>query len=105
VEQLKVLEKDYDDRHQYWAGESLEPALAQLLLQTAHEPAVAFYRLAFDELIPAVRGRQSGRRHAAAARIQQAYDAIGPRLTRWWSWPRSAPPRTRPAPRTASGPP
>ena len=74
VERLKVLKKDYDDRHQYWAGESLEPALAQLLLQTAHEPAVAFYRLAFDELIPAVQAGNRDAVTATAARIQQAYE-------------------------------
>jgi methyl-accepting chemotaxis protein len=75
VERLKALKKDYDDRHAYWSRESLEPELAQLLLKDSYEPAVKFYSLAFDELVPAV---QAGNRDAIAAttlRINQVYEA------------------------------
>ena len=75
VERLKALKKDYDDRHTYWSRESLEPELAQLLLKDSYEPAIKFYQLAFEELVPAV---QAGNRDAVAAttqRINQAYEA------------------------------
>jgi methyl-accepting chemotaxis protein len=75
VARLKSLKKDYDDRHLYWSRESLEPELAELLLKSSYEPAMAFYRLAFDQLIPAVR---AGNREAISATtlpINQVYDS------------------------------
>ena len=75
VTRLKALKKDYDERHVFWSREALEPELAELLLKTSYEPAMAFYSLAFDELIPAV---QAGNREAISAttlRINQAYES------------------------------
>ena len=50
VERLKALKKDYDERHFFWSRETLEPELAELLLKSYCEPAMAFYSLAFDQL-------------------------------------------------------
>jgi len=74
VTRLTALKKDYDERHAFWSREALEPELAELLLKTSYEPAMAFYSLAFDELIPAV---QTGNQEAISAttlRINQAYE-------------------------------
>ena len=64
VERLKALKKDYDERHFFWSRETLEPELAELLLKSSYEPAMAFYSLAFDQLVPAV---QAGNREAITA--------------------------------------
>ena len=75
VERLKALKKDYDDRHVYWSRETLEPELAALLLKSSYEPAMAFYSLAFDQLIPAVRADNREAISATTLRINQAYDS------------------------------
>jgi methyl-accepting chemotaxis protein len=75
VERLKALKKDYDDRHVYWSRETLEPELAELLLKSSYEPAMAFYSLAFDQLIPAVRADNREAISATTLRINQAYDS------------------------------
>ena len=75
VERLKALKKDYDDRHVYWSRETLEPELAALLLKSSYEPAMAFYSLAFDQLIPAVRADNREAINATTLRINQAYDS------------------------------
>ena len=75
VERLKALKKDYDDRHAYWSRETLEPELAELLLKSSYEPAMAFYSLAFDQLIPAVRADNREVISATTLRINQAYDS------------------------------
>jgi methyl-accepting chemotaxis protein len=38
----------------YWVGQTLEPELKQAMLEQAHAPAMAFYKTAFDEYIPAL---------------------------------------------------
>ena len=75
VTRLKALKKDYDERHAFWSRETLEPALAELLLKTSYEPAMAFYSLAFDELIPAVQAGNQDTISATTLRINQAYES------------------------------
>ncbi|MBV8618233.1 MAG: HAMP domain-containing protein [Curvibacter sp.] len=66
VERLQALRKDYDTRHDYWAAAGLEQPLAEQLLKQAHEPALAVFKLAETELVPAV---QKGDHEAAAAAL------------------------------------
>jgi methyl-accepting chemotaxis protein len=54
AERLKQLKGEYDARHVYWVGQTLEPELKQAMLEQAHAPAMAFYKTAFDEYIPAL---------------------------------------------------
>jgi methyl-accepting chemotaxis protein len=54
AERLKQLKGEYDARHVYWVGQTLEPELKQAMLEQAHAPAAAFYKAAFDEYIPAL---------------------------------------------------
>jgi len=75
IERFKALKTDYDTRHEFWLKEGLGSELGEVFLKQAHEPALAFYKSAFDELIPAV---QKGEREAAAAalaRMKPAYQA------------------------------
>ena len=64
IERFKTLKSDYDTRHEYWLKAGLGPELGRMLLQQAHEPALAFYQLAFGKFIPAI---QRGDKDAAAA--------------------------------------
>lgn len=54
VERLKFLKKNYDSRHDYWIKADLGPKFEDLFLKQAHEPALAFFKLTFDQLVPAV---------------------------------------------------
>ena len=75
IDKLTALKKDYDTRHAFWDKEGLDSNIRQALLQQAHEPALAFYDLAFNSLIPAVRNKEAGRIDHSMTRIKSAYDA------------------------------
>jgi methyl-accepting chemotaxis protein len=67
IERFKTLKSDYDTRHDYWLKAGLDPELGRILLQQGHEPALAFYQLAFGKFIPAI---ERGDKEAAAALLQ-----------------------------------
>ncbi|HEY8025740.1 MAG TPA: methyl-accepting chemotaxis protein [Burkholderiaceae bacterium] len=54
IDNLKVLKSDYDTRHIYWANEHLDTVLSEQLLQKADQPAQEFYKIAFDQFLPAL---------------------------------------------------
>ncbi len=54
IERLHRTKEEYDRRHQFWTSQSLDETIKQLFLQHAHQPAIEFYRLTFNELIPAI---------------------------------------------------
>jgi len=62
--ELKRLESDYNDRHQFWINESLlEPgALRDAMLIGAYDPAVRFFDIVSKQFIPAL---QRGDRETA----------------------------------------
>ena len=72
---LKTLKDDYDTRHEFWLKEELDNGLRDLFLNQAYTPAIAFYKTAFDELIPAVRKQDKDATAAAMARMKQSYEA------------------------------
>ncbi|MDO8413111.1 MAG: methyl-accepting chemotaxis protein [Gallionellaceae bacterium] len=74
LERFKVLQKEYDTYHEYWSGAGLEPKLADLLLKQSHDPAIIFYRIASDELIPALHKQDKQAANNALERMTQAYD-------------------------------
>nr|WP_320131887.1 methyl-accepting chemotaxis protein [uncultured Holophaga sp.] len=71
---LAALKQDYDTRHAFWQGQSLEPSIARAFLQDAHQPVPHFFDLALNQYLPAL---ERGDR-AAAARVLgemgQAYE-------------------------------
>ena len=74
VGRLQSLKKDFDARHEFWRNANLDSTLGGLLLKQSYDPAVAFFQLAFDSYIPALR---SGDRDGAAAvlkRMNAQYD-------------------------------
>lgn len=75
IDRFKNLKKDYDTRHEYWLKAGLDQKMGQILLQQAHDPALAFYDLAFSSFIPAI---QKDDKEKAAAILQgmgAAYEA------------------------------
>jgi methyl-accepting chemotaxis protein len=71
---LQALKKDYDTRHSYWQQAGLDATLGDILLRRAHEPALAFYALAFDSYLPALRGGERDAASAALARMGAQYE-------------------------------
>ncbi|NDP60521.1 MAG: methyl-accepting chemotaxis protein [Oxalobacteraceae bacterium] len=74
TERLKVLQTDYQTRHTFWAGQSLDRDIATLLLQQAHEPAEAFYKMAFDAYLPALQKKDATAAAAAMQRMKPLYE-------------------------------
>jgi len=62
--ELRRLQADYEERHQFWIHEPLleEGALKDAMLEGAYEPAVQFYEIVFNRFIPAL---QSSNREQA----------------------------------------
>ena len=71
---LKELQGEYQTRHDFWGKQSLDASLADGLLKQAHEPAQAFYKIAFDELIPAAQKNDSAAISAAMKQMKPLYD-------------------------------
>lgn len=74
IERLKVLKGEYDMRHEYWGKEHLTPAIADLILKQTYQPAVAFYAVAFNELVPAVKAQDKAAAGVAMQKLKQHYD-------------------------------
>ncbi|MEB0140704.1 MULTISPECIES: methyl-accepting chemotaxis protein [unclassified Undibacterium] len=75
IERLRVFKKDYDERHDYWKNANLSTEVQNLLLKQAHEPALAFYALAFNEFVPAIQKQDTAAAAAAMLKIQALYDS------------------------------
>ena len=54
VDRLRKLQQDYVAVHAYWERAPLDSEMAQVLLQQAHEPALAFYDKVNREFLPAI---------------------------------------------------
>lgn len=74
IDRLKTMKEQYDARHQFWQMQPLDDTIQQLFLEHAHQPAVDFYRLAFDELIPAVVNRNQDSVVEIIERMTHAYN-------------------------------
>ncbi|HZX31313.1 MAG TPA: methyl-accepting chemotaxis protein [Rhodocyclaceae bacterium] len=74
IDRLKVLKREYDKQHEFWRQADLGKELEEVFLKRAHEPAAAFYGLAFDSLVPALR---QGNKDAVAAAMTKMKIAYG----------------------------
>ncbi|GHC88393.1 hypothetical protein GCM10007320_35250 [Pseudorhodoferax aquiterrae] len=74
AERIRSLKAQFDERHDFWQKQGLEPEMGRLLLDDAYRPAQEFYRLAFEELVPAVRGGDAGKLAATMQRLDAAYE-------------------------------
>lgn len=69
---LKQLNKDYDERRQYWTSQGLTGRL-RALMDAADAPARPFWRVCFDRFLPALESGDRAAADAAFGEIAQAY--------------------------------
>jgi methyl-accepting chemotaxis protein len=74
IVKLQALKADYDSRHEYWSEKKLGSDLEDAFIKQAHEPALAFYGIAFDSLIPAVQRNDRDAIGASMSRMKSAYE-------------------------------
>lgn len=74
IERLQTLKKEYDDRHDFWLKESLEPELQDQFLGKSYQGAREFYRVAFDEFVPLVKAGDMSTAHQKLGTMKGHYD-------------------------------
>jgi methyl-accepting chemotaxis protein len=74
IARLAALRKDYDDRHEYWKKQSLDPNLQKALLTDAHGYALEFYKKLDEQYLPAVRAGDKERMKAVMLELQPIYE-------------------------------
>ena len=74
IARLADLRKDYDERHEFWLKQSLEPNLHKALLTDAHGYALEFYKKLDDQYLPAVRAGDKDRINAVMLELQPIYE-------------------------------
>ena len=70
---LAQLRKDYDERHDYWAAQPLDPGVRAILLQESDAPAQRFWRLVFENFLPALASGGGARADSAFELMSAAY--------------------------------
>ncbi|MEG2034129.1 MAG: HAMP domain-containing protein, partial [Janthinobacterium sp.] len=73
IAQFKTLKHDYDERHAFWKGETLDADLAGLLLNKAHAPALDFYTVALQQFIPAIEAQDKAGAAVAMKKMTMSY--------------------------------
>ncbi len=70
---LVKLKKDYDARQAFWRGQSIDPDVSRKLTVEAHQPALEFWKLLDEQLLPALEAGDARRAQTAYAALQSAY--------------------------------
>jgi methyl-accepting chemotaxis protein len=70
---LIQLRKDYDERHAFWSAQKLDPVLHGQIAEGTDAPARVFWRLIFDNFLPALERRDSNEAAAAFRQAKEAY--------------------------------
>jgi len=74
--ELKRLETDYNERHEFWVNETLleKGALRDAMLTGAYDPAIQFYNIIFNQFIPALqKGDREYARRLAYGDLKNLY--------------------------------
>lgn len=75
AERLKALKADYDQRHSYWDKNLTSGPKRELLLQESYKPALAFFKLAEEQFLPAlIAGNYEAAKSLAYGEMKQQYD-------------------------------
>jgi methyl-accepting chemotaxis protein len=74
VARLRTLKVEFDARHAFWAKEGLDAETARLLLKDSHAPAIDFYRIGFDALVPALQSGNGAEVERAVQQMSAAYE-------------------------------
>ena len=74
TEKLQALKKDYDARHEFWTGRLADGPMKDILLKDSYDPALKFYEVVANELIPAAQaGIPSAARELVDGELRQLY--------------------------------
>lgn len=73
IEKLTTLKKEYDERHEFWGKANLENALKDQLA-VADKPVKEFYRITFDQFIPALEKDDKNSVKTALVNMKQHYN-------------------------------
>lgn len=73
-ERLVQLRKDYDDRKVFWTGSSLTADLKTALVQKSDAEVQKFFKAA-DQLVPALKSKDTAAAERAYAQLKEAYTA------------------------------
>lgn len=70
---LKQLESDFDTRHEFWLTALADGEMKRTMVEESYEPAREFFRMANDDLLPAVRANDYTRAKKAIEQMTAAY--------------------------------
>ena len=73
IARFNTLKRDYDERHAFWKGATLDADIAGLLLNKAHAPALAFYTVALQQFIPAIEAQDKAGAAVAMKKMTISY--------------------------------
>jgi len=74
IERFHALHREYLERHEYWQHADLPAELKAEIITASYEPARAYYEVADQTLIPAVRAGQRAQALEALARMDALYE-------------------------------
>ena len=74
IEKAKSLEKDFEDRKDYWAKELGDGPAKSILVDKAYRPGIDMLRLQKNELVPAVQQGDAKAAEVALARLSAKYE-------------------------------
>ena len=72
-QRLNKLQDKYNSKHDNWVNQSLQQDIADAFLNGAYPAANYFYKIAFDEFIPAIEKNNENQINAAIAGLREAY--------------------------------
>jgi methyl-accepting chemotaxis protein len=71
---MRTLQSEYISRHEFWKHANLDKGISDFLLQKSYVPAMEFYDIAFQRLIPAVQDQDQKAVSSAMLDLKQKYD-------------------------------
>ncbi len=74
ITRLGKLEKEYQDRHSFWDSRLPPGSMRDTLLTGTYEPALKFFGIVNNELIPAIRNNDTEKAHTAETKIDGLYE-------------------------------
>ncbi len=74
VARFQALKAEYESRHSYWLGQSLEQELHVPLLERSYRPAQAFYNEAEQRFLPSIRAGDRDGALASLQKMRRAYE-------------------------------
>lgn len=74
VERMKVLKGEYEVRVDYWKKQTLNPELKEKFLTQSLNPVEDFYKLTFEELVPAVQQKNKAAAYAAIKKLSKIFE-------------------------------